>query len=143
MAIIASERRASDSHARVLLPSFFSRLSLRLSPEVSDSVSVCEVAFDWMFASHLATVLSFFAFSTFARFSLRLLASCLSRIRLRSGGVPVVLSGGCVVSKISVTRSVASSLVSTLSCHASSHSVRNRSARIDVLSERWLLSVVV
>lgn len=145
MAMTARDKsdKAMEIHARVLPVPFSSRLSASLSPEVSASVCVASAVSMAAVALMSVAVLSLAAVSTFVRLSLRLLASCLSRIRAESGGAPVVLSGGCVVSKISVTRSVASSLVSTLCSHAASHSFRSRSARIAALSSRWVAAVVV
>ncbi len=143
MTAIDKSDRAMETHTRALLPPFSSRLSVSLSPDVSASVCVASAVSVRECASHPVAVLSLFAASTFARLSLRLLASCLSRMRADSGGVPVVLSGGCDVSKISVTRSVASSLVSTLCSHAVSSSFRSRSVLIAALSSRWLSAVAV
>ncbi len=102
----------------------FSLLWVMLFPEAVALLFVVVLSSAVTVVLMSAEALSHFARAVFAWLSLRLLASCLSRIRLISGGVPVVLSSGCAVSKISVTRSVDSSRSSTLSSHAASHSFR-------------------
>lgn len=98
MTAAASSERVTDTHMRLLLLPFSSRLSVRVSPAVSvsirDSVVSASVAVD----VSVAAVLSLLAKSTVVRLSLRLVAPRLSRMRLRSGGVPVMLSVGRVVS---------------------------------------------
>lgn len=100
MAITASDRsdKASDTHARVLLFPFTSWLSTRVAPVVLFADCIFPFALSVAVAVLAVAVLSRFSASDFARLSLRFAASRFSRVRLSRGGVPVVLSVGCVVS---------------------------------------------
>lgn len=145
MAMTASDSSdsASDTHARALPVPFSSRLCVRVSPLSALDPRLSLFADSRVVAVLAVAVLSRLAASAVARLSLCHRASCLSVVRLRSGGVPVTLSVGCVVSNISVTLSTLDSWLSALSSHAVSHSFSSRSAWIAVLSSRWLSAVAV
>lgn len=98
MTAAASSERATDTHMRLLPLPFSSRLSVRASPAVSLSIRTSAASASVTVDVPVAAVLSLLAKSTVVRFSIRLVAPCLSRMRLRSGGVPVALSVGRVVS---------------------------------------------
>lgn len=98
MTATASSERATDTHMRLMPLPFSSRLSVRVSPAVSLSIRASVFSASVAVDVPVAAVLSLFAASAIARLSLRLVASCLSRMRLSSGGVPVALSVGCEVS---------------------------------------------
>lgn len=136
MAMTASDSSdsASDTHVRALPVPFSSRLCVRVSP-----LSALDPRLSLFADSRVMAVLAVPVLSRLSALHpplsvLSCRASCLSVVRLRSGGVPVTLSVGCVVSNISVTLSTLHPPLSALSCLAVSHSFSSRSAWIAVLS---------